>query len=349
MKTNATTPMGVAATEFEAAPQLETQEDAAAAFLSKWSEEDPETQASEAPEEDEPSKLAEEQEEDTEAEEAVETEEESEEDHQEDDEESAEDDDKEESEEPKKVLDDEALVKIKVGDEELDVSVKDLKRLYGQEAALTRKSQEVAAKRKEAEAAAMKASATLDKMYQKAAAKWEPYSKIDYLVAQKQLDADAFAALRAEAQAAYEDFRFISEEADTFVQQTKAQQQQALQEAAKESVKVLREAIPDWSPKLYDQIREYAISTGMDAEVVNNLVDPVAIQLLHKARLFDESKKIVTKKKVVQQKKVLKPTVTTSGKDVSGDGPAKSRAKLQASGSVDDAANLFLSRWANDE
>jgi hypothetical protein len=337
--------MGVAATEFEAAPQLVTEDDAAAAFLSKWSEEDPET-ASEAPEEDEPAETAEEHPEDTEAEEPGETEEESEEDHQE---ESAEEDDEEESEEPKKGLEDDAIVKIKVGDEELDVSVKDLKRLYGQEAALTRKSQEVAAKRKEAEAAAMKASTTLEKMYQKAAAKWEPYSKIDYLVAQKQLDTEAFAALRAEAQAAYEDFRFISEEADAFVQQTQAQQQQALQEAAKESVKVLREAIPDWSPKLYDQIREYAITTGMDAEVVNNLVDPVALQLIHKARLFDESKKIVTKKKVVQQKTVLKPTVTTSGKDVRSDGPAKSRAKLQASGSVDDAANLFLSRWANDE
>lgn len=337
--------MGVAATEFEAAPQLVTEDDAAAAFLSKWSEEDPET-ASEAPEEDEPTETAEEQPEDTEAEDPGETEEESEEDHQE---ESAEDDDEEESEEPKKGLEDEAIVKIKVGDDELDVSVKDLKRLYGQEAALTRKSQEVAAKRKEAEAAAMKASATLDKMYQKAAAKWEPYAKIDYLVAQKQLDTEAFAALRAEAQAAYEDFRFISEEADSFVKETQAQQQQQLQEAAKEAVKVLRDAIPDWSPKLYDQIREYAIGTGMDAEVVNNLVDPVAIQLLHKARLFDESKKIVTKKKVVQQKTVLKPTVTTSGKDVRSDGPAKSRAKLQASGSVDDAANLFLSRWANDE
>lgn len=345
MNTKATTPMGVAAQDIEAAPQL-NEEGAAAAFLSKWSEEDP-AKASEAPEEDEPSDDAPEEEaEDTEAEEAVEDEEESEEDHQE---ESTEEGDEEESEEPKKGLEDDAIVKIKVGDEELDVSVKDLKRLYGQEAALTRKSQEVAAKRKEAEATAMKASATLEKMYQKAAAKWEPYAKIDYLVAQKQLDADQFAALRSEAQAAFEDFRFISEEADAFVKETQAQQQQVLQEAAQEAVKVLRDVIPDWSPKLYDQIREYAITTGMDSNVVNNLVDPVAIQLIHKARLFDESKKITTKKKVVQQKKVLKPTVTTSSRDVKPGGAAKSRAKLQATGSVDDAANLFLSRWAEDD
>jgi hypothetical protein len=347
MNTKATTPMGVAAQDIEAAPQTLNEDDAAAAFLSKWSEEDP-VKASEAPEEDEQSEETPAEETEDEAEEAVEEAEDTEEDHQEGSEEETEDDDEEDSkDEPKKVLEDEAVVKIKVGDEELDVSVKELKRLYGQEAALTRKSQEVAAKRKEAEASALKAQATLEKMYQKAAAKWEPYSKIDYLVASKQLDADQFAALRSEAQAAYEDFRFISEEADAFVKQTQAQQQQTLQEAAKEAVKVLREAIPNWSPSLYDQIREYAVSTGMDSEVVNNLVDPVAIQLIHKARMYDESRKIVTKKKVVTPKKVVKSTVASGS--MKSDGTVKAKKNLQTSGTVDDAANLFLSRWANDE
>lgn len=351
MNTKATTPMGVAAQDIEAAPQLDTNEDAAAAFLSKWSEEDPETQASEAPEEDDKSEETPDEEvTEDEANADAEDDDGTETDPQDDSEDGDDDGDEEEpKEEPKKVLEDEALVKIKVDGEELEVSVKDLKRLYGQEAALTRKSQEAAAKRKEAEAAAMKASATLQKMYEKAAAKWEPYSKIDYLVAQKQLDTDAFAALRAEAQAAYEDFRFISEEADTFVKQTQAQQQQQLQEAAKEAVKVLREAIPNWSPTLYDQIREYAIGTGMDAEVVNNLVDPVAIQLLHKARLYDESKKIATKKKVVAPKKVVKSTVTSNPQSMKADQTVKAKKTLQTSGSVDDAANLFLSRWANED
>lgn len=351
MNTKATTPTGVAAQDIEAAPQTLNEDDAAAAFLSKWSDEDPE-KASEAPEEDDQSDdTSDEDVTEDEAEEVEEDAEDTEEDHQDDSEEETEDDDAEdESEEkPKKALQDEAIVKIKVGDEELDVSVKDLKRLYGQEAALTRKSQEVAAKRKEAEAAEMKATATLEKMYQKAAAAWEPYSKIDYLVAQKQLDADQFTALRAEAQAAYEDFRFISQEADTFVQQTQAQQQQNLQEAAKESVKVLREAIPNWSSTLYDQIREYAISTGMDSEVINNLVDPVALQLIHKARMYDESKKIATKKKVVVSKKVVKSTVTSSPKAMKGDTVGKAKKSLQTSGSVDDATNLFLSRWADGD
>src|SRR5574337_877989 len=62
-------------------------------------------------------------------------------------EEDGEDEDPEASK-AKKDAGDDVIVKIKVGDKEHEVPVKDLKRLYGQEASLTRKSQEVAAQRK---------------------------------------------------------------------------------------------------------------------------------------------------------------------------------------------------------
>jgi hypothetical protein len=56
----------------------------------------------------------------------------------------------------KAFADDGAYVKLKVDGEEKEVPVKDLTRLYGQEAALTRKSQEVAEQRKQAEAESQK-------------------------------------------------------------------------------------------------------------------------------------------------------------------------------------------------
>jgi hypothetical protein len=334
-----------------------TTSDAADAFLDRWmdkgNESSPETTEVKEKAPEEPAKEAEqEQEEVAEAEQAAEEQadpeeepKDAEEDTEEESEEGAQD---EEEPAAKKTLEDDAEVEIKVDDEVLKVSVKDLKRLYGQEAALTRKSQQVAAKRKELEANEQKLSASLQRMYEKASARWEPYSKIDMLVASKQLDADQFAALRAEAQAAYEDFRFISEEADAFVKQANVQRQEQLKTAAQEAVKVLKEAIPDWSSSLYDNIREYAISNGMDSEVVNNLVDPVAIQLIHKARLYDESKKIVTKKKVLTPKKVVKTTVAPSSSP--GNAPKLEQAakKLRATGDVEDAAELFLSRWAQN-
>lgn len=347
------------ATSDDTAPQLPLsfdESDAADAFLDRWKDEGNESspEATEVAKEKTPEPPAVEAEQDQE--EVAETEEDVEEtedpeeepsDTEETEEESDEGAEDEEEPTAKKTLDDDAEVEIKVDDEVLKVSVKDLKRLYGQEAALTRKSQQVAAKRKEVEATEQKLGASLQKLYEKAATRWEPFSKIDMLVASKQLDADQFAALRAEAQAAYEDFRFISEEAQAFVEQTNAQRQEQMKQAAQEAVKVLKETIPGWSQPLYDNIREYAISNGMDADVVNNLVDPVAIQLIHKARLYDESKKVVTKKKVLTPKKVVKTTVSPeAGKSLS---PQKETAakRLRATGDLDDAAELFLSRWAS--
>lgn len=322
-----------------------TEGDAAEAFLSRWSEEDPE-EVSESPEEDEVETDDETVE--TEAEEDQETEEDNETDPEETDSESIDEDQEEDAPEETKDTSDAVKVKIKVGDKEHEVSVKDLKRLYGQEAALTTKSQAVAAERKQVEENGKKLAAQMQRVYEKAAARWEPYSKIDMLVASKQLDGDQFAALRAEAQAAYEDFQFISQEADTFVKDANAQRQTFLQTQAKEAVKVLKEKIPGWNQATYNSVREYAISQGLPEAMINELVDPVAIQLIHKAMNHDKAKAVVTKKKVVTPKKVLKTTKTTSGRDVQVNKAAAQMKRLKASGTTDDAAEAFLARWAQD-
>lgn len=332
----------------KAALHFDSPEDAAETILKGWEDEDNESSSSTTEEKPEDPSDQQQDDDQGEAEEDIDVEE-SDTDPEEGDEEEAEDDTEQDTEEEPKTLDDEALVEVKVDDEVLKVSVKDLKRLYGQEAALTKKSQQVAAKRKELEQEGIKTAAILDKMYNKAAERWKPYSEIDMLVASKQLDNESFAALRAEAQAAYEDFRFVSEEANAFVQETQAKQQAALKEAAAEAVTVLKEAIPNWSTSLYDSIREYAIKTGMKPEVVNNLVDPVAIQLIHKARLYDEAKKIATKKKVNAPKKVIKSTALNTPKGVDSAQKAELAAsRLRNTGDTEDAADLFLSRWTDD-
>lgn len=351
-----TTNTGVGSSSDKAALHLDL-DDAADVFLDGWKDDEGLPKSTE--EEKENVTDASEQEQiDDEAEEAVDSEEldtdpeeESEEETESDDDgetEGEEDEGKEDKPEPKsKTLDDDATVKVKVDDEELEVSVKDLKRLYGQEAALTKKSQQVAAKRKEVEQESMKAAAILDKLYNKAAERWKPYSEIDMLVASKQLDAEQFTALRAEAQAAWEEFNFVSQEANAFIQEAQAKQQAQLKEQAAEAVKVLKERIPTWSNQTYDNIREYAINRGMSADIVNNLVDPVAIELINKARLYDESKKVATKKKVAQPKKVLKTTAPS--KDLAGSSKKEAMvAKFKATGDIDDAADLFMSRWADE-
>lgn len=333
-----TTQQGVlnATTATNSIPEIE--DAGAAAFLDQWKDEDQQAVS------DSQEVVNEEPEEVDQAEGEESTEEETEE-TEDPNEESEETEETEESDdEPKKVLDDDALVEIKVDDENLKVSVKDLKRLYGQEAALTKKSQAIAAKRKEVEQEGLKLSATLEKLYQNAEAKWRPYAEIDMLVAAKTLDAEEFTALRQAANAAHEEFRFITEEVNSFVKDMEAKQQAVLREQAVESVKVLKEVIPSWDDELYNKIRTYAVGLGMDANLVNNLVDPVAIQIIHKARLYDEGKKIVTKKVVKAPKKVLAPSPAEekSSKVQMRD---KALSKLRNSGSTDAAMDAFLSGW----
>lgn len=326
-------------------PLFDDETDATDAFLDRWkdSEETSDPDKSDTkPSDDEADEVTEDDEDtDTDPDDTEEDTEESEDDESEDDEEDDSDD-----EEDKKTLDDDADVEIKVDDEVHKVSVKDLKRLWGQEAALTKKSQQVAEKRKEVEATGTKYAAGLQKLYEKAATKWEPYSKIDFLVASKQLDADQFAQLRSEAQKAYEDFTFLTQEVDGFVKETEQQRQVALKAQASEAVTVLKEKIPNWSNDTYDKIRTFAIEHGMEADAVNNIVDPAAIILINKARLYDESQKIMLKKKTKTPKKVVKAGTTTIA-DVKSDKKQESLTRLKTSGTVDDAADAFLSRWAD--
>jgi hypothetical protein len=71
-------------------------------------------------------------------------------------------------------------VKVTEGDAVHEVPLKDLTRLYGQEAALTRKSQEVAELRKTAEAAQKNLTA-LQVLIERAKEKADPFKKIDWM------------------------------------------------------------------------------------------------------------------------------------------------------------------------
>ena len=117
-----------------------TRQEAESAFLEKWKED--------AEKPSKPSKGAKEDEEDETPPDS--SDDDTEELYEEDDSEDAEDQSDDDADET--IAGDTAKVKVTVDGEEKTVSVKDLKRLFGQEASLTRKSQEVAAKRKEAEA-----------------------------------------------------------------------------------------------------------------------------------------------------------------------------------------------------
>ena len=87
---------------------------------------------------------------------------------------------------------------------------------------------------------------------------------------------------------------------------------------------------------------------GMDEATVNTIVDPTAIKILHKARLFDQGKQVATvKKKTAAKKKVLRSTKAPEGdRAVKARRMKKAQEKLSMRGSdTEDIAEVLLSRW----
>ena len=321
-------------------PRILEMDDVEDAILARW--EDPGDDQASEDEEDAPLVTEEETEGELEFEEVDEdaTEEDNEEDQTED---QAEDDEEEVVE-----LNDDFEIEITVDGETQSAPLKDLKRLYGQEASLTRKSQEVAAKRKEAEENIGKSQVIFDKLINQAQERYKPYEDIDMMVASKSMTTEDFAQLRKEAQQAKQDLDFLQEEADAYFGELQKQQNEQLQKAAKDCIETLQTEMPDWNNELYNDIRMYAVGQGLPEEQVNQYVDPIVIQILNKARLYDQGKQVATvKKKQAVKKKVLRsqkaPQNEASKRKAQS---AKMREKLRSSRDVDDLADVILSRWA---
>lgn len=246
-------------------------------------------------------------------------------------------------------IDDDHEVEIKVNGEIKTASIASLKRLYGQEASITKKSQELASQRRYAEEAVGKSTAVLQRMLNEATEKFKPYAEIDMLVASKTMSDEEFSALRKEATAAAQNLKFLQEETDQFYSAMREQQQAAMQEQAKVAVTQLEADIEGWSNDLYNDIRSYAIEQGMSEDVVNTIVDPVAIKFINKARMFDQGKKVATVKKTkaanrktLRSKKAPASEAQTKKRTLS-----KQRNALRANQRQDltDAANVIMSRW----
>jgi hypothetical protein len=163
----------------------------------------------------------------------------------------------------KKYADDEGTyVKVKVGEEEHEVAVKDLKRLFGQEASLTKKSQEVAERTKVAEHAQAKSLAALDVMVKRAQEAANPYRNVNWAALMKDptVSAEDVGALQEAARAAFENETFLTSQLDGFMQEVQSQQQATQAEAAKACIKALTDEtsptyIKGWDQKLYNDMR----------------------------------------------------------------------------------------------
>ncbi|MBO8085927.1 MAG: hypothetical protein J7D61_07795 [Marichromatium sp.] len=251
---------------------------------------------------------------------------------------------------------DDAKVTVEVNGESKEFSVADLKRLAGQEAALTQKSQEVATARKRYEEGQQAQRTALEAMVARAQKRFEPYKDFDFALAAAQYDPETYKALKEDAQAAHADLAFFQGELQQLVGRQQQEYQQELQRRAQAAVAELRDpqkGIPGFNREMLTAMQDYAARSGIEQAVLEQMVDPAAWRLVHKAMEYD---KLATAKQKAKPTaaKVRRPVKT--GKTQSGAKAGQergSRADLQriatTSGidSVEAAADALMKRWAS--
>lgn len=136
----------------------------------------------------------------------------------------------------------------------------------------------------------------------------------------------------------------INEKQQEVLAKQKAEQSQALQEAAQKARQTLETEIPGWNDALYQTLMKTGESYGYKPEEVGSWVDPRAIKLLNDAYQFRQLKVEPAKaNKVVNVPKVLKPGATSSVSMKQRNTEA-AMGKLQKSGRIADAAAVIRSR-----
>ncbi len=263
-------------------------------------------------------------------------------------------DTEEEPKASKKVIlepDADAYVKHKVDGKEIEIKVSDLTRLYGQEAALTRKSQEAAELRKEAEARTLKVATAHTEMLARAEARWLPYSKINWIALTKDpnVSQEEVTALHAEAQKAYDDVQYHTTTLDSTIKEVQQARHNELVKRGQEAWRVLSNpetGIKGWNEKLYSDITSFASKNGLAPEILKELVDPSAFKLLHMAMLYEKGKQAVNSTKKINKtpKRIIKESAEPATRAAKSNKLTTAEQRLHKSGSLDDATEVLMRR-----
>ncbi|WP_424133841.1 hypothetical protein [Roseomonas chloroacetimidivorans] len=251
----------------------------------------------------------------------------------------------------RRIAADDDEVEVKVGDETLKLSVKDLKRLHGQEYALNKKSEAVADLRKFNESKAAFLDKKLDAGLERAEKRWKEYEGIDLNLAAAdlatgRLSEAQYQALKAEMVERWDDLQAARKERSEFrnaVEAERTRDEQERFERVKAQIIAKHPNVDELAPKL----QRYVTEQGLTQAEIRQFFHPALFDLMNKARLYDEAqaRKPEIKKVVAEPKKVLKPqTSSTNQRSTKADDAMRD---LRRSGSTDDAVKALMARMGD--
>ena len=270
-------------------------------------------------------------------------------------EESEQSEEEEAEEEVELVAEEDLKYTIKVGGEEMEVDIDELKSGYQRQADYTRKSQALAEQRKETEniqserlqleqERQMYANG-LQMLQEQQSAKLQDFDSVDWETL-KQEDPYAYMIKKDEYRDAQERVSNAAQQQALIQQEQHTAAQQVRGQFVQQEYARLVAALPEWNDKdstIKKDIQEYATSVGFRPEEINQLADHRSVLVIKKAMEFDKlTKKVAPKKKAVKKvPKVQKAGRGKSKEDTAAEALKAKRTRLRKSGKQQDAASLF--------
>ncbi len=243
--------------------------------------------------------------------------------------------------------------RVKVGNEEVEVSEEELLSGYSRTADYTKKTQALAETRKavEAEKAAIEEAKQLRQTYA------ERLQAIDQLLKKeigeenlqelKDTDPIGYAIKVAERTEKEKQLMAVKAEQQRIAMQQQAEQQQAIQAHIAQAQTQLKQMIPDFADDvkaevLKKDIRAYAKSVGWTDDDIAQIIDPRAVKSLYDGMMYQKlvANKGAATKKVQNAPKVIKAGTSTP-RDSESEAIKKQFQQLRKTGKKADAAKLF--------
>ena len=247
---------------------------------------------------------------------------------------------------------DEQRFQVKVGGEEKELTLTELKSLAQQGADYTKKTQQVAEQRKavEAEQRAIEEAKYMRDAYaerlqamEQLLSSQQPQEDLESL---KESDPIGYAVRVAEMSQNKEKLYAIQAERQRIAELQQAEQQQGMQQYLSQQAAVLSETLPEYSDpvkgeKLRSDLRSFAKNLGFSDQELSAVRDARHVMALYKAMQYDklQQSKPQLNKRVSEPPKTIKSG--NSNTAVNSDQAKKTMAQLQKSGKVRDAASVF--------
>ena len=247
---------------------------------------------------------------------------------------------------------DEQRFQVKVGGEEKELTLTELKSLAQQGADYTKKTQQVAEQRKalQAEQQAIEEAKYMRDAYAERLQAMEQLlnaqQPMEDLESLKESDPIGYAVRVAEMSQNKEKLYAIQAERQRIAELQQAEQQQGMQQYLSQQAAVLSESLPEYSDPvkgeaLRSDLRTFAKNLGFSDQELSAVRDARHVMALYKAMQYDklQQSKPQLNKRVSEPPKTIKSG--NSNTAVNTDQHKKAMAQLQKSGKVRDAASAF--------